>query len=442
MATQRQWKPGELGEKTFGGTTPKQAQALFEHGYSADEIRELRKDADKFNAVLRQIEAGTHEWSQVKPIDDINSYITEIGGKYKKKHDGETLRWPSTAVDKSTDYVLFQFGKYNPPFSTDVDALRKQRDVEIERLKEVYGDGFKGLGDSRLAEFLVEQQNITATRQLYNASNEYIQYKGTTIMLPMPQDLSNEINQQWQGKQFTATGRAAVAALAAGQFSYASEVVKNIAGNATALQTALNTAVLNSIPGVGGNLDFNDVSGASRGIVINPNAELLYDSPEMREIGMIFKLVPRNAEESLVIKRICNFFRQSSMPRWGGLNQQGGELADGEKVDIVNGETPTEVGEGSTKAERKSQIDLGSRDNWIQVPDLCKFQFMTGHSENPYINKFKPCAISGVEVNYTPDGTYASHKDGAPVAIELRLNFMETKLIFADEVTTDGTVSY
>ena len=68
--------------------------------------------------------------------------------------------------------------------------MRIQRDVEIERLKEVYGDGFKGLGDSRVAEFLVEQQNITATRQLYNASNEYIEYKPTTIMLPMPQDLS------------------------------------------------------------------------------------------------------------------------------------------------------------------------------------------------------------------------------------------------------------
>ena len=442
MATQKQWKPGELGEHSGLGTTWKQRRALFEHGYSNEDIKELRQDPAKYNAVLRQIEAGTHEWSQVKPIDDIDSYVTEIGGKYKKVPDKETLRWPSTAVDKSTDYVLFQFGKYNPPFSKDVDALRMQRDVEIERLKEVYGEGFKGLGDERLAKFLVEQQNITATRQLYNASNEYIEYKGTTIMLPMPQDLSNEINQQWQGKQFTATGRAAVSALAAGQFSYASEVVKNIAGNATALQTALNTAVLNSIPGVGGNLDFNDVSGASRGIVINPNAELLYDSPEMREIGMIFKLVPRNAAESLTIKKICNYFRQSSMPRWGGLNQQGDELKDGEKVDIVNGETTTEVGEGSTNAERKSQIDLGSSDNWIQVPDLCKFQFMTGHSENTYINKFKPCAISGVEVNYTPDGTYAAHESGAPVAIELRLNFMETKLIFAEEVLTDGKVSY
>ena len=134
------------------------------------------------------------------------------------------------------------------------------------------------------------------------------------IMLPMPQDLSNELQAQWQGKQFTATGRAAVAALGAGQFSYAKEVVKNIAGNAKALQTALNASVLNSIPGVGGNLSFNDVSGSTRGIVINPNAELLYDSPEMREIGMIFKLVAQNEDEARDIQKICNIFRKASLP--------------------------------------------------------------------------------------------------------------------------------
>ena len=66
---------------------------------------------------------------------------------------------------------------------------------------------------------------------------------------------------------------------------------------------------------------------------------------------------------------------------------------------------------------------------------------MTGPEPNGNIIQFKPCAISGVEVNYTPDGTYAAYagqsdftKGGVPVAVELRLNFMETKLIFADEV--------
>ena len=188
--------------------------------------------------------------------------------------------------------------------------------------------------------------------------------------------------------------------------------------------------MLNSIPGVGGNLEFNDVSGSTRGIVINPNAELLYDSPEMREVGMIFRLVPRNKDEAGTIKQIIRAFRRASMPRWGGLDREGKEG----DVDLTTGETPTNVGEGTESDAKASQINLGSRDNWIQVPDLCKFTFMTGSNPNKNIIQFKPCAISGVEVNYTPDGTYAAYADGVPVAIELRLNFMETKLIFADEV--------
>ena len=73
---------------------------------------------------------------------------------------------------------------------------------------------------------------------------------------------------------------------------------------------------------------------------------------------------------------------------------------------------------------------------------------MTGSNANKHIIQYKPCAISGVEVNYTPDGTWSSHtnpnrvardqdeviKGSPPTAVELRLNFMETKLIFADEV--------
>ena len=65
---------------------------------------------------------------------------------------------------------------------------------------------------------------------------------------------------------------------------------------------------------------------------------------------------------------------------------------------------------------------------------LCQFTFMTGSDVNRKLIQFKPCAISRVEVNYTSDGTFATYSDGAPVAVELSLNFMETKLIFSDEV--------
>ena len=36
-----------------------------------------------------------------------------------------TVRWPSDTIHEDTDYVFFQFGKYQPPFAKDVAQLRK-----------------------------------------------------------------------------------------------------------------------------------------------------------------------------------------------------------------------------------------------------------------------------------------------------------------------------
>ena len=356
-----------------------------------------------------------------------------------------TVRWPSDTIHEDTDYVFFQFGKYQPPFAKDVAQLRKDTGWS----QYVEGLTREGLQDDQYRDELIENTTTAATYELYRAS-EQLELYDYNIMLPMPQDLSNEFQAQWQGKQFTATGRAAVAALGAGNFSFANEVVKNIAGNAKALQTALNTAVLNSIPGVGGNLSFNDVSGSTRGIVINPNAELLYDSPEMREIGMIFKLVAQNEQESKDIRKICQLFRYSSLPRWGGEGAQYDVTADGTIVNIFSGEAKVTgsnarfANDKPDNRDKDGQFDITGEDNWIRVPDLCKFTFMRGDQPHPYIPQFKPCAIQAVEVNYTPDGTYATYQgmDGAPVAVELRVNFMETKVIYANEVNLEGGVGY
>ena len=357
---------------------------------------------------------------------DLN--VKTLGGNTPAAPGGRTVRWPrDSKVELKTDYVYFQFGKYLPPFSQDARNLRLKTQIDLLRKKE----GTDGIQDTQIRDALIKGSTTSATYEMYRNSEALDVTNEMDIMLPMPQDLSNELQAQWQGKQFTATGRAAVAALGAGQFSHAKEVVKNIAGNAKAIQTALNTAVLNTIPGVGGNLSFNDVSGSTRGIVINPNAELLYDSPEMREIGMIFKLVAQNEDEAKDIKKIVEIFREASLPSWGGKGLQKG-IFDGESE--ISGSLKEGSGDAVGDRNKDGQFDVGGEDNWIRIPKLCQFRFMTGDKVNRNVVQFKPCAIQTVEVNYTPDGTYAAYRDGAPVAVELRINFMETKLIFAQEV--------
>ena len=70
----------------------------------------------------------------------------------------------------------------------------------------------------------------------------------------------------------------------------------------------------------------------------------------------------------------------------------------------------------------------------MRVPYLCKFSFMKGGNVNRNMQQFKPCAIRKVAINYTSDGTYATYRDGTPVATELTLNFLESKILFRSDV--------
>ena len=63
---------------------------------------------------------------------------------------------------------------------------------------------------------------------------------------------------------------------------------------------------------------------------------------------------------------------------------------------------------------------------------------MTGNELNEYVTQYKPCAITGVDINHTPDGAWAAYKGGAPVATEIKISFKELKLIFCTRDRQQG----
>ena len=378
------------------------------------ELREDKKEIDRLRnkpghnliedqRTQAEIDAeNAAEAEAAKPLS-----IGPIGGKFNAAN---AYRWPLDMIDDETDWVLFQFGKYPKPFGRDVQEIVGTNDKNWA-IETLYGRNQLGLN-------------------YYNESAKALQVNGPPVMLPIPQDVANEIQQTWQGKQFTALGRAAVSAAAAGKFSTAGTVLKDVKGNLVALQKSLTGLALNTLPGVGGNISFNDLAGSTRGVVINPNAELLYDSPQMREVGMVFKMVASNRKESEQIYKIHQTFSQNASPQYGGMDANDPEEWQKTREQFL---AMSGAKEGS-KEDTESQ--WGDMHNFIRVPNLCKFTFMKGHTVHPWLVQFKPCAISNVEVNYTPDGTYATHPDGAPVAVEIRLSFMETKVVFAQEINT------
>ena len=389
-------KNGKVEKVGSGGLVPK---ANFPPGdYEGQIIRVVKTTGhggqDKTNYYYQwngsnwksvSAKEGTQIWSEQlaaapEKLEELG--YGGLGGIEAKPIDApttSTLRYPKDKlIDASSDYVVFEFVKYNPPFG---------RDSQTNQQRYTYNAG--------------------VTNDALEKVKVQIDDGIDTLVLPMPQDLSNEMKQNWEGKSFSGLGKGAIGALAGGNLSFTGDKVKDLGNNLKALTTALTASALNSVPGVGGNLSINDLTGATRGIVLNPNAELLYDSPDLREIGMTFKMVPRNETEAKQIRSIVNTFRSASLPQWG--SQGADEGLDSSFTDVT----------------------------FISVPLLCKFTFMTGPEPHKYIAQFKPCAIRQVQVNYTPDGTYATYdgeEKGAPVATELTVQFLETKLVYASEI--------
>ena len=71
---------------------------------------------------------------------------------------------------------------------------------------------------------------------------------------------------------------------------------------------------------------------------------------------------------------------------------------------------------------------------------------LTGsQKEHPYMNKIKPCALTGLNVNYTPEGSYMTYEDGGSMTgYDLTLNFQEIEPIYKDdhERTPSGSMGY
>ena len=163
-------------------------------------------------------------------------------------------------------------------------------------------------------------------------------------------------------------------------------------------------AIRKALQKIGGDqISNDDVFGGVSGAILNPNVELMYGGTDLRNFTLNFKLVPRDATESSTIKQICNQFKRAMLPK----------LDPG---DVFGGTSP------------------GTFKGFIGVPDLCRVAFMKGSSEHEGLPRFKMCAITQVDVNYTPDGAYATYFDGQPVAIQLSISFQETKMVFAEEI--------
>jgi hypothetical protein len=317
------------------------------------------------------------------PILNGKPQATPQGGNNK------ILRYPSDpAITNDSDYVVFGFYKYAPPFGGGRDT-KSPADPNSPSKTTNAPWGYSNYEDS-------------IERSYQNKSLD-------PIILYMPEDIQTQFGAGWNGAGFGASAAGMLGA--AGAFNTQKDfgALVQAFGNSIpgVAKTATFQAMLSGINAVAGaNISLNQALGTVTGSILNPNVELAYEAPKLRTFSLKFKLVPRSNKEALDIKNICNRFKKAMLPAFGG-----------------------QAIFGAVKEAA----------NLLTIPDLCQVSFMKGNSFHPYLPKYKLCGITDVNINYTAAGAYATYRDGSPVATELTISFLESKLIFSQEINEDGT---
>ena len=320
----------------------------------------------------------------------------------------ESVRYPfDIATHASNDFVIFDFFDYQPPFS---------KNAKVSGDEVIDGNGNV---KSNVDQF---NGNLDAYNRTAVANDLYTPDRANypQLILYMPDDISDTLSAGWEGKSFgNLTGSILSAAARKGTlkkleqgFNVAVNQIKKAPAEAAA---ALATSLAKSI--TGDQITTGDVFGTVSGVIRNPNAEILFQKMNFRTFDLTFKMAPYNDLEAQEVMTIIRTFRKAMLPQYG---LQGKEV----------------VGYGTDKLDDEKKITTNKALDaaFVKVPKVCSVHYMRGGDVHPFLPRYKMCAITDVAVNYTPDGNYAIFEDGMPVAVELKVSFMETKLIFSEDV--------
>ena len=132
-----------------------------------------------------------------------------------------------------------------------------------------------------------------------------------------------------------------------------------------------------------------NIMGRTTGQVINPNLELLFEGPTLRTFSFNFPLTPRDETEADICWDIIQTMKKDMAPV-------------------------------------KEDPAL-----FLKPPCLWKLEYLyNGDGQHPFMNKFKPCALTSFNVDYTPGGSYMTYDGGSMTAYNIQMSFNEIDPVY------------
>ena len=374
----------EGGQRNFGDDYKQ--QELY---YASDEYKETLEPYEKSSSG-NNVNSDNAARSK-KLTEEVKEQNRKRLSKYNQRRQGGVLRYPLESLTEHTDYLQIDIEKYVPIGSGYASAPG-------EANRYVTGNYFTTNRAGR------RSASKLSTKPLINAG---------TILLPIPASLQDTNNVRYDSSNLNGLAAAGVELAESGM--RAIDFTKPVQQQADALRDAAGDFKGRVVGGVGSpnaakdiiikslasaavnqfgaNTNFNQLLARSTGEILNPNMELLFGGPTLRNFRFQFKFTPRNEKEAEQVRLIIRAFKRNMAPQ-----AQGGQLNSG---------------------------------NWfLKTPNVFKLRYRTGRNDHPFLNKFKQCFLSDVRTSYTADGVYSTYDDGTPVSMTLDLSFKEIQPIY------------
>ena len=184
-------------------------------------------------------------------------------------------------------------------------------------------------------------------------------------------------------------------------------------GDVTKRFKGLSSALLNAAQAEGAaritgqSVSQDQFLARTSGRVLNPNAELLFQGPVLRDFNFDFLMIARSQKEGKEIRKIIRWFKSGMAPKFNSST-------------------------------------------FLKTPDIFTLEYKNGVGDGDIlktVNRFSPggLALKTIAVDYAPSGYWSAYQDSQPVAVKMSLNFAELRPIYSQDQNQDeliDTVGY
>jgi hypothetical protein len=293
------------------------------------------------------------------------------------------FRYPFDQIQESDDYLNIDIINYRPPGFGARDGFRLKSSDDP---------------DSDL------------TKQIKNPV--------ASIILPMPQDISENKGVEWGEDKMNSVAAAIAggAATVAGSTKTINSIIRQVIKSGEAVTDLASGNIKESIAAGFAAQAVNQLMGQENidpfaavtrqtGSVLNQNQELLFRGVSLRSHSFSWTFTPRFKEEAEQVKAIIRVLKSSM------------------------------------SAKKQGAVADGGKGIFIQSPDVYQLTYFSGSKKHPFLNVFKICALASINVSYTASGTYTTYADGTPIQTSMSLTFQELTPIYAEDYnTTNGEI--